>query len=98
MTGVQTCALPIYLRIFATLDGNDAADNAHVDVFKAGTDQQEFPPLVSFWSTQKLPLASGNYDLRISYDKNNVKAKAVLKGLAVGGDHGVQKKTIVLVK
>lgn len=87
-----------YLRVFATLDGKDAADNGHVDVFKAGTDQAEFPPLASFWSTQKQPIASGNYDLRITYDKDNVKAKAALKGFAVGGDHGVQKKTIALVK
>jgi predicted small lipoprotein YifL len=87
-----------YVRVFATLDGKDAADNAHIDVFKAGTDQEEFRPLASFWSTQKQALAAGNYDLRITYDKNNVKAKAALKGFAVGGDHGVQKKTIALVK
>jgi hypothetical protein len=36
--------------------------------------------------------------LRLSYDKDNVKAKAVLKGFAVGGDHGIQKKTIELAK
>ena len=87
-----------YVRVFATLDGNDAADNGHIDVFKAGTDQEEFRPLASFWSTQKQALAAGSYDLRITYDKNNVKAKAALKGFAVGGDHGVQKKTIALVK
>ena len=87
-----------YVRVFATLDGKDAADSAHIDVFKAGTDQEEFQPVVSFWSTQKQAIAAGNYDLRIKYDKDNVKAKAALKGLAVGGDHGVQKKTILLVK
>ena len=87
-----------YVRVFATLDGKDAADNGRIDVFKAGTDQEEFKPLASFWSTQKLALAAGNYDLRMTYDKNNVKAKAALKGFAVGGDHGVQKKTIALVK
>ena len=87
-----------YVRVFVTLDGKDAADNGRIDVFKAGTDQEEFKPLASFWSTQKLALAAGNYDLRMTYDKNNVKAKAALKGFAVGGDHGVQKKTIALVK
>lgn len=87
-----------YVRVFATLDGKDAADNAHIEVFKAGTDQEEFPPVASFWSTQKQAIAAGNYDLRITYDKDNVKAKAALKGLAVGGDHGIQKKTIALVK
>ena len=87
-----------YVRVFATLDGKDAADSARIDVFKAGTDQQEFSPLASFWSTQKQAMAAGKYDLRITYDKNNVKAKAALKGFAVGADHGVQKKTIALVK
>jgi hypothetical protein len=87
-----------YVRVFATLDGKDAADNAHIDVFKAGTDEEEFQPLASFWSTQKQAFAAGNYDLRITYDKDKVKAKAALKGFAVGGDHGVQKKTIALVK
>jgi hypothetical protein len=87
-----------YVRVFATLDGKDAADNARIEVFKAGTDQAEFPPLTSFWSTQKQPLAAGAYDLRLTYDKDNVKAKAALKGFAVGGDHGVLKKTIALVK
>ncbi|SPE40407.1 exported hypothetical protein [Candidatus Sulfopaludibacter sp. SbA3] len=87
-----------YVRVFATLDGKDVADNAHVDVFKAGADQEEIRPLASFWSTQKQALAAGTYDLRFAYDKNNVKAKGALKGFAVGGDHGVQKKTIALVK
>lgn len=87
-----------YVRIFATLNGKDVADNAHVDVFKAGTDQEEFPPLASFWSTQKQPVAAGSYDLRLTYDKDKVKAKAALKAFAVGGDHGIQKKTIALTK
>jgi len=87
-----------YVRVFATLDGKDAADNARIEIFKAGVDQAEFPPLAAFWSTQKLALAAGNYDLRIAYDKDKVKAKAALKGFAVGGDHGVLKKTIALVK
>jgi predicted small lipoprotein YifL len=87
-----------YVRVFATLDGKDAADNARIEVFKAGTDQAEFPALTSFWSTQKQALSAGAYDLRLTYDKDNVKAKAALKGFAVGGDHGVLKKTIALVK
>jgi hypothetical protein len=87
-----------YVRIFGTLDGKDVADNMHVDVFKAGTDQEEFQPLTSFWSTQKEAIAAGNYDLRLTYDKDNVKAKAALSALAVGGDHGIQKKTIALAK
>jgi hypothetical protein len=87
-----------YVRIFGTLSGKDVADNMHVDVFKAGTDQEEFQPLASFWSTQKQAVAAGNYDLRLTYDKDNVKAKAALNDFAVGGDHGVQKKTIALAK
>ena len=87
-----------YVRIFGTLDGNDVTDNMRVEIFKAGTDQEEFPPIASFWSTQKQAVAAGNYDLRLSYDKDKVKAKAVLKGFAVGGDHGIQKKTIELAK
>ena len=87
-----------YVRILGTLDGNDVADNMHVEVFKAGTDQEEFPPIASFWSTSKQAIAAGNYDLRLTYDKDNVKAKAALKGFAVGGDHGIQKKTIELAK
>lgn len=87
-----------YVRVFATLGGKDVADNARIEVFKAGADEEEIKPLASFWSTQKQAVAAGNYDLRITYDKNNVKAKAALKGFAVGGDHGVQKKTIALVK
>ena len=87
-----------YVRIFGTLGGNDVADNMRVEVFKAGTDQEEFPPLASFWSTRKQAIAAGNYDLRLTYDKDKVKAKAALKGFAVGGDHGIQKKTIALAK
>ena len=87
-----------YVRIFGTLGGDDVADNMRVEVFKAGTDQEEFPPIASFWSTSKQPIAAGNYDLRLTYDKDKVKAKAALKGLVVAGDHGIQKKTIELAK
>jgi len=87
-----------YVRIFATLDGKDVGDNAHIDVFKAGTDQEEFPPIGSFWSTQKQPVSAGSYDLRLAYDKDKVKAKGDLKAFSVGGDHGIQKKTIALAK
>jgi hypothetical protein len=87
-----------YVRISGTLDGKDVTDNMRVEVFKAGTDQEEFPPIAGFWSTQKQAIAAGNYDLRLTYDKDKVKAKAALKGFAVGGDHGVQKKTIALAK
>jgi predicted small lipoprotein YifL len=87
-----------YVRVFATIDGKDATDNARIDLFKAGVDQAEFPPLASFWSTQKVALAAGNYDLRIAYDKDKVKAKAAVKGFAVGANHGILKKTIALVQ
>jgi len=87
-----------WVRIFGTLGGTDVADNMHIDVFKSGTDQQEFQPITGFWSTQKVPLLAGNYDLRVNYDKDNVKAKGVLTGFAVGGNHGIQKKTIALTK
>ncbi len=87
-----------WVRIYGMLDGNDVADNMHVDVFKSGTDQQEFQPITGFWSTQKVPLLAGNYDLRLTYDKDNVKAKGMLTAFAVGGNHGVQKKTIALTK
>ena len=87
-----------YVRVFATLDGKDVGDNARVDVFKAGTDQEEFRPLVTFWSTQKQAVAAGDYDLRLAYDKENVKAKGALKSFAVGGNHGIHKKTIALAK
>jgi len=87
-----------WVRIYGTLGGDDVADNMHVDVFKSGTDQQEFQPLTAFWSTQKVPLLAGTYDLRLTYDKDNVKAKGVLTGLVVGGNHGIQKKTAALTK
>jgi hypothetical protein len=87
-----------YVRIFATLDGKDVADNALVEIFKAGADQEELKPLASFWSTRKQPMASTTYDLRLSYNKDGVKAKAAVKGFTVGGDHGVLKKTIALTK
>ena len=87
-----------WVRIYGTLGGDDVADNMHVDVFKSGTDQQEFQPIASFWSTQKVPLLAGTYDLRVSYDKDNVKAKGTLTKFAVGGNHGVLKKTIELSK
>jgi hypothetical protein len=87
-----------YVRIYVTLDGKDVGDNAHVDVFKAGTDEEEFPPILSFWTTQKQALLAGNYDLRFTYDKDNVKAKARLRDFAAGGDHGIQRKTIALTK
>ena len=87
-----------WVRIFGTLDKNDVADNMHVDVFKSGADQQEFQPITSFWSTNKVPMLQGNYDLRVTYDKDNVKAKGSLPNFVVGGNHGIQKKTIVLTK
>jgi hypothetical protein len=45
-----------------------------------------------------VPLLAGNYDLRVTYDKDNVKAKGALIGFAVGGNHGIQKKTVALTK
>ena len=87
-----------YVRIFATLDGKDLGDNCRIDVFKAGTDQEEFKPLASFWSTQKQAVAAGSYDLRLAYDKDGVKAKTAVRGFAVGGDHGILKKTIPVTK
>jgi hypothetical protein len=87
-----------WVRIYGTLDKKDVADNMHVEVFKSGADQQEFQPITNFWSTNKVPLLAGNYDLRVTYDKDNVKAKGALTGFAVGGNHGVQKKTIALIK
>jgi hypothetical protein len=87
-----------YVRIYGTLKGDDVASEMHVDMFKAGTDEDEFPPLISFWSTQKQAIGAGSYDLRLNYDKDNVKAKAALKNFTVGNDHGIQKKTIALVK
>jgi hypothetical protein len=85
-----------YVRVFGTLGGKDVADNMHIEVFKSGTDQQEFQPITNFWSTNKVPLLAGNYDLRVAYDKDNVKAKGSLATFAVAGNHGVQKKTVAL--
>jgi hypothetical protein len=87
-----------FVRIFGTLGGKDVADNMHVSVFKSGTDQQEFQPISQFWSTQKVPLLAGNYDLVVTYDHDNVKGKGSLPNFAVGGNHGIQKKTIPLTK
>lgn len=87
-----------YVRVFGTLNGKDVADNMHIDLFKAGTDAEEFQPIASFWSTQKQPIAAGSYDLRLSYDKDNVKAKGEVKGLKVGGDHGILKTTAAMAK
>lgn len=94
-----TIAAPMqYVRVYATIDGKDTGDNSRIDVWKAGTDQEEFKPIASFWSTQKQAVAAGSYDLRLAYDKDNVKAKAAVKGFTVGGDHGILKKTIALAK
>jgi len=87
-----------WVRIYGTLGGKDVADNMKVEVFKSGVDQQEFQPITNFWSTNKVPLLAGNYDLRLTYDKDNVKAKGALPSFAVGGNHGVQKKTVALTK
>jgi hypothetical protein len=87
-----------WVRIYGTLDKKDVADNMNVEVFKSGADQQEFQPITHFWSTNKVPLLQGNYDLRVTYDKDNVKAKGSLPSFAVGGNHGILKKTIVLTK
>ena len=87
-----------YVRLFGTLGGKDVADNMHVDYFKAGTDQEEFPPAGSIWSTQKLAVAAGSYDLRLAYSKDNVKATLAVKNFVVGGDHGILKKTFALTK
>ena len=80
-----------YVRVFGKIDGYDVADNMHIDLFKAGSDQQQ--PLTSFWSTQKIPLPAGSYDLVLTYDKDTIKAKGMLKGLVVGGNHGILKTT-----
>lgn len=97
--GEAVLAAPMqYVRLFATLDGDDLANNARIDVFKAGTDQAEFQPIASFWTTQKQALAAGSYDLRLTYEKDKVKAKGAVKAFAVGSDHGVQKKTVALAK
>jgi hypothetical protein len=87
-----------FVAIYGTLGGKNVGDDMKVEVFKSGADQQEFQPITSFWSTRKVPMLAGNYDLRVTYDKDNVKAKGALTGFAVGGNHGVQKKTIALTK
>lgn len=97
--GEALIAAPMqYVRLFASFDGDDQADHAHVNVFKAGTDQEEFRPIAGFWSTQKVALTAGNYDMRFTYEKDKVKAKGALQGLAVGTNHGVLKKTVTLAK
>ena len=85
------------VNIYGTLDGKDVADNMKVEVFKAGTNQQD-QPITNFWSSRKVPLLAGSYDLRLTYDKDNVKAKGAVTAFAVGGNHGVQKKTFALTK
>jgi len=87
-----------YVRVFGTLNGKDVADNMHIDFFKASTDEEEFQPIASFWSTQKQAIGAGSYDLRLSYDKDNVKAKGAVKGLSVGTNHGILKTTAALTK
>lgn len=87
-----------FVTLFGKIGKDDIADNMKVEVFKPGSDQQEFQPITSFWSTNKVALLAGSYDLRLTYDKDNVKAKAAVAGFAVGGNHGVQNKTITLVK
>jgi len=97
--GEVVMAAPMqYVRIFGTLKGDDVADNMKVELFKASTDQQEFQPLTSFWSTQKQSIAAGQYDLRLSYDKDNVKAKGAVKNFTVGTNHGILKQTFALTK
>ena len=94
-----TLAAPMqYLRIAATLDGTDLADNAKVFVYRAGADMEEQKPLHEFWTTRKEAVAAGTYDLRLRYEKDKITAKKVFKGLTVGGDHGVKKETFALEK
>ena len=87
-----------YVRLAGSIKGEDVADNMHVDFFKPNADQEEVQPLLSFWSTQKQAIAAGSYDLRLTYDKDNVKAKAAVKGFAVGTNHGILKHTVELIK
>jgi hypothetical protein len=86
-----------YITIYGTLGGKDVADNMKVEVFKAGTNQQD-QPITNFWSTRKIPILAGSYDLRLTYEKDNVRAKGTVPGFAVGGNHGIQKKTFPLTK
>jgi hypothetical protein len=87
-----------YVRIFGTINDDDAGDNVRVDLFKAGTDQSEFHPLTSFWSTQKVVIPAGTYDLRLTYDKDEIKAKGALNNFTVSGNRGILKATGKLKK
>jgi len=87
-----------YVRVAATLDGKDLADNAKVYVYRAGADMEEQKPLDELWTTRKVPVAAGTYDLKLRYEKDKVTAKKIFKGFTVGGDHGVKKETIALEK
>lgn len=87
-----------FVRIFGTIKGDDVVDNMHIDLFKGGTDKEEFKPLASFWSTQKIPIPAGTYDLGLSYDKDQIKAKGNVKGFTVGSDHGIFKTTVKMTK
>ncbi len=94
-----TLAAPMqYVRLATTLGGKDSTENTRVEVFKAGTDMEEFKPSGQFWASNKQPILAGSYDLRLSYDKDKVMAKKVVKGFTVGGDHGVKKETMPLDK
>ncbi len=94
-----TLAAPMqYVRITATLDGKDTEDNTKVSVYRAGADMEEQKPLDDFWTSRKVPIAAGTYDLKLRYEKDKVTAKKVFKGFTVGGDHGVRKETIALEK
>ena len=87
-----------FVRIYGTLDGKDLGSDMRVTVYPPGADQEEFKPVTAFWSTEKQAMAQGSYDLRLTYEKDNVKAKADIKGFAVGGNHGVLKKTFAVAK
>jgi hypothetical protein len=85
-----------YVRVFGKIKGDDVGSDMHIDLFKAGADQQQ--PLLTFWSTQKQALPAGTYDLVLAYDRDNLKAKGTLKGLVVGGNHGILKTTGTMTK
>lgn len=87
-----------YVKIGASLDGKDVSADTRVSVYKAGADMEETRPVLDFWAGDKAPVAAGAYDVRLSYDKDNVKAKKVVKGFTVGPDHGVKKEPIALEK
>jgi hypothetical protein len=94
-----TLAAPMqYVKIAATLDGKDTEDNTKVDVFRAGADMEEQRPLDGFWTSRKIPVAAGTYDLRLRYEKDKVTAKKVVKGFVLGGDHGLKKEIFALEK